>query len=130
MGMFRPLAAAALAASLLSACGGGLDDDYDDTGGSSAGSSSSSSADALAYPLVDYTFTCSATGRTNTIQVSDGPCISQQRAFAKATSCNEFREDGNSGFDHVGQPLYQCLVNNSSGSYRSYYQQYLSYYGG
>lgn len=128
MGISRNLGAIAVTVSLLAACGGGLDEDYDDY--DSGGSSSSNSADALAYPKVGYTFTCSATGQSHTVNVSNGPCIGSQRAFAKATSCNEVEQDGGSGFDYVGRPFYQCLVNNSSGQYVDYYRQYLDYYGG
>jgi hypothetical protein len=60
--------------------------------------------------------------------VSNGPCLSSQRAYAKATSCNEV--DSNYSFNSVGRPFYQCLVLNSTGSFKTYYQQYLRYFGG
>jgi hypothetical protein len=84
--------------------------------------------DGLAYPQVGYTFTCAATQEQKTVQVSNGPCLSSQRAYAKATSCNEV--DSNYSFNSVGRPFYQCLVLNSTGSFKTYYQQYLRYFGG
>ena len=94
---------------------------------SSGGSSSGSSKDPLSYPQVEYKYTCSATGKTNSIQVSTGPCASQQRAYARTVGCNEVDSDGT--FNSVGRPFYQCLVNNTSDpDQKKYYQQYLDFY--
>ncbi len=121
-----------LPALLVLGCGGGLGDDppkSSSSGGSSSGGGSSSSpADALNYAQVNYAFSCKGMSNTITVQVSNGPCITSQKAYAKATTCNEY--DSNMTFNSVGKPFYQCLVNNSTGSYKSYYQQYLSFYGG
>ena len=95
-----------------------------DTGGNG---SSSGNADALAYPQISYTFTCTS-GGSKKLDVSNGPCLSSQKAFAKATSCNEY--DANLTFNSVGKPFYQCLVTNSTGDYKKNYQQYLKFYGG
>lgn len=89
--------------------------------------STSGNVDALKYQQIKYSFSC-ASGGSKTIDVSNGPCLSSQKAFAKATSCNEY--DSNFTFNSVGKPFYQCLVNNSSGDYKKYYQQYLKHYGG
>jgi hypothetical protein len=86
----------------------------------------SGSADALDYPQSDYSFTCDAQGGGATVQVSDGPCLDEQRAYAKATSCNII--DANYTFNSVGKPFYQCAVSNSTGDYQATYQQYLTYF--
>jgi ABC-type glycerol-3-phosphate transport system substrate-binding protein len=112
--------------TVLSACGGAASDSTDSSSSSDTGVSTSS--DALNYPQVSYSFTCQATNTSATVSVSNGPCLSSQKAYTKATSCNEVGADYS--FNYVGRPYYQCLVNNSSGDYRKYYQQYLSFYGG
>ena len=80
----------------------------------------------MSYPQVDYKYTCSATGKTNSVPISDGPCSSQQKAYARTVACNEV--DSNGTFNSVGRPFYQCLVNNSEGDQKKYYQQYLDFY--
>ena len=112
--------------TVLSACGGAGSDSEDSASSSNGGNSSN--ADALNYSQVNYSFTCQGTNSSVTVQVSDGPCLSSQKAYAKATSCNEV--DANYTFNYVGRPFYQCAVDNSSGDYRKTYQQYLTYYGG
>jgi hypothetical protein len=96
-------------------------------GSGSSGGSTSGNADALAYPQVSYSFSCSS-GGSSTVNVANGPCLSSQKPYTKATSCNEY--DANFTFNSVGKPFYQCLVNNSTGDYKKTYQQYLSYFGG
>jgi hypothetical protein len=114
---FRPLLIVPVL--LLSACGGGWDDYSSDY---SSSSSTQSDKDALAYATTPYTFTCSS-GSSKTINVSNGPCLSSQKAYTKATACNDV-----ANFKSTGVNFYQCAVNNSSGRYVSYYQQYLTYY--
>jgi hypothetical protein len=113
-------------------CGGGVEDEQPKSsssgGGSSGSGSAGSPADALNYAQVNYSFSCKGLTNTITVQVSNGPCISSQKAYARATTCNEY--DSNMTFNSVGKPFYQCLVTNSTGSYRTYYQQYLRFYGG
>ena len=87
------------------------------------------SQDALAYAQVDYSYSCEPVGgiiSSGTIQVSNGPCINEQKAYAKAMACNEV--DADYSFNAVGRPFYQCLVDNSSGSYQDTYRQYLDAY--
>ena len=87
----------------------------------------SANADALDYPQIGYTFSC-ASGGTTTIQVSNGVCVAQQKAYAKAVSCNDY--DADFTFKSVGRPFYQCAVDNSTGDFKATYQQYLTYFGG
>ena len=84
--------------------------------------------DALAYPIIQHSFTCTGISDTGTAPVSNGRCLSQEKGFAKATACNEF--DSDFTFNSVGRPFFQCLVNNSTGNFKTYYQQSLTYYGG
>ncbi|MBK8188200.1 MAG: hypothetical protein IPK77_13635 [Cellvibrio sp.] len=105
----------------------GEEEESDDSSSGSGGSSGSGSSDALDYPQVTYSFTCPApVGGSHSVDVSNGPCISQQKSYSRATSCNLVGDDYT--FNYVGKPFYQCLVNNSSGDYKKYYQQYLTYY--
>lgn len=121
----RFLSAVALIGYVVLAGCGGADGEEDYS--TPVNNGSGANADALDYPKVTYTFTCPSRD-TKSIPVSNGPCVSQQRAFARATSCNII--DGtSSGFGSVSVPFYGCLVNNSSGPYQSYYRQYLNYYG-
>jgi hypothetical protein len=123
------LSTVAVCASLFlsTGCGGSADDDKGTPSSTGNENSTSANSDALDFPQVNYTFSCSS-GGTKTVQVSNGPCITSQKAFAKATACNEY--DANFTFNSTGRPFYQCLVNNSTGDYKANYQQYLRYYGG
>lgn len=96
-------------------------------GGGTGGGGSSANADALNFPKVPYSFTCAA-GGSKTVNVSNGPCISSEKAFTKASTCNEY--DSDFTFNSVGRPFFQCLVNNSTGDFKSTYEQSLKYYGG
>ena len=109
--------------------GGALSIPLNPAPGGGGSGSSSGSGDALDYPLVDYAYSCTPVdGVVNRgeAQVADGPCITQQKAVVKATGCNEYGSDYT--FKHVMKPYYACLVNNSSGSAKSTYQQYLDLY--
>lgn len=92
------------------------------------GAAGNGDIDALNFPQSAYGFTCSATGMSKSVQISNGPCAASQKAYSKATSCNEVGNDYS--FNNTGKPFYQCLVTNSTGDFKAYYQQYLSYYGG
>lgn len=120
------LSSLALAGALLAGCSTAEDDtSSSDSVGSS--SSSSSGKDALDYPQVNYQFTCSGVPGTKTIAVSDGPCVSYQKAYSKATSCNEY--DADYTFKSTAKPFYQCLVNNTTdSSAKKTYQQNLDFY--
>ena len=98
-------------------------------GASASGGNSGSSGDALAYPEIAFHYQCRPVGGVvngGTVPVSNGPCLSEQKAYSNALACNEVGPDYS--FNHVGKPYYQCLVSNSTGSYKSGYQQYLDYY--
>ncbi|WP_219215714.1 hypothetical protein [Variovorax boronicumulans] len=115
----------------LAACGGGGSDDSDSStpsgGSSSSGSGSGAGTDALGYSKVSYQYSCQGVPGTKTIEVSNGPCITQQKAYMKATTCNE--PDANYSFNTVGKPFYQCAVNNTTDAkLKTYYQQYLTFY--
>ena len=118
-----------LAGVLLAGCST-AEDDYSSSSGSagtSGTSGNSSGKDALDYPQVNYQFTCSGVPGTKTVAVSDGPCVSYQKAYTKATSCNEY--DADYTFKSTGKPFYQCLVNNTTdSSAKKAYQQNLDFY--
>lgn len=128
-GFAKSIALTALCVTVLTGClpeeETSDDDSYDS--GSTGSTGSTGSSDALDYPQIAYTFSCPApVGGSNTVNVSNGPCVSQQKSYTRATSCNLVGNDYT--FNHVGKPFYQCLVNNSTGDYRAYYQQYLDFY--
>lgn len=104
----------------LAGCGGGTDDTSSDD--------ATSNVDALAYSKTNYSFTCPS-GSTYSVPVSNGPCIESQKAFSKATVCNQ-PGSGTIPYAYAGKPFYQCLVSNSTGDYKTYYQKYLTFYGG
>ncbi len=99
------------------------------SGGASASGGGGSSQDALNYPEIRYTYQCQPVGGValgGTLPVNNGPCLAQHKAYATAMACNEVGSDYS--FKHVGTPYYQCLVSNSSGSYKSAYEKYLTYF--
>ena len=122
------LSGLAIAGALIAGCST-AEDDYSSSNaaGTSGTSASGSGKDALDYPQVNYQFTCSGVPGSKTVPVSDGPCISSQKAFAKSVSCNEF--DADYTFKSTGKPFYQCLVNNTTdSSAKKTYQQNLDFY--
>lgn len=130
----RLLTASFLACSVLalSACGGGSDDSSSSTpsgssSSSGSGSGSGAGSDALGYSQVPYQYSCKGVPGTQSINVSNGPCITQQKAYAKAVGCNEL--DSNYSFNTVGKPFYQCLVNNTTNAdLKTTYQKQLTVY--
>lgn len=52
--------------------------------------------------------------------------MSQQRAYTVQVTCNNL--DADFTVKSTARPFYQCAVNNSTGNFKSYYQQYLSLY--
>lgn len=115
----------------LAACGGGGSDDSDSStpsgSASSSGSGSGAGTDALGYSQVAYKYSCQGVPGTKSIDVSNGPCVTQQKAFAKAVGCNEL--DANYSFNSVGKPFYQCLVNNTTNAdLKTTYQKQLTVY--
>lgn len=98
-------------------------------GGDGDSNSGSGSGDALAYAGIAFQYQCrlvDGAARSGTVPVNNGPCLSEQKAYATAMACNEVGADYS--FNHVGKPFYQCLVSNSTGSYQSGYQKHLDYY--
>ncbi len=85
-----------------------------------AGAAGAGDIDGLNYPQVNFAFTCPGIAGTNNIQVSNGPCLSQQKAYAQNVSCNLY--DADFTFTSVGRPFYQCVVNNSTGAFKAQYQ--------
>lgn len=110
-------------ALMLAGCLEDLADAGSSSSDSSSGSSSSggSSSDALSGPQVTYNYTCDISG-SNSISVTDGPCLTSQKNYALNFGCNYV-----DNFASACNSFYSCAVNNSSGDYRSYYQQYLDY---
>lgn len=98
--------------SILLGTAGCYDDSDDDSGGDK---------DALAGSTSTYSFTCPS-GTQASVPVTNGPCKSQQQNYAYAFSCNQVND-----FASTCSSYYSCAVNNSTGEYRSYYQQHLNY---
>lgn len=96
----------------------------DDVGSSTSSSSSGTGSgtadvDALAGPKSTYSYSCPAGGNYS-IEVTSGPCQSAQENYAYVFGCNEVGD-----FASACESFYGCLVNNSTGDYRDYYQQNL-----
>lgn len=101
----------------------GYEEDEVTTLSGGSGGGSSSNTDALNYNQVTYSYKCSTSGSTTqTIKVSNGPCKSSQQNYAKVFSCNEV-----GSFKSACTSYYTCCVNNSTGTYKTYYKQYLDF---
>jgi hypothetical protein len=85
----------------------------------SSSSSSSGPVDALAGSKSTHSYSCPAGGNYS-IEVTNGPCKSSQENYAEVFGCNQV-----GSFASACQSFYSCLVSNSTGDYRSYYQQNL-----
>lgn len=83
-----------------------------------------SDIDALAGPKVSYSYSCpeiyGASTGGGTIDVTDGACQSVQEDYAYVFGCNLVDD-----MQAACEAFYSCTVNNSSGEYAAYYQQYL-----
>lgn len=89
----------------------------DDTDTSS--STSSAPVDALAGSKTTHSYSCPA-GGSYSIEVTVGPCQSSQENYAEVFGCNEVNS-----FASACQSFYSCLVSNSTGEYKDYYEQNL-----
>ncbi len=102
----------------------------DSVSGAGTPQNGASGNDPLNKPKIDYSFTCppvdSAPNSKHTVQVSNGVCLAQQKAYTYNATCNIF--DNDLTLKSVGKPFYACLVNNSNGEIKAHYQQWLDFF--